>query len=249
MAKQGEIDYLSSLGPRQRDHAIGKPYSDPDCGMLLGRVGQIMELLPPPPARILELGCGTGWVGVMLARRGYDVVGRDIAPEMIECANELKAREGIPEIDFGVADYESLGSEADFDGVVFFDSLHHAENETLALGQAFRALREGGVCVLSEPGVGHSESEAAINAIDRYGVTEKDMPPPMVKRIAKSVGFRRASVHPHLGQMMGVVSGRGASRRKGLTGWLLQRAAMRPLILMLVATLWKRRSGVVALVK
>ena len=249
MTKQAEIDYLKALSRSQRDHAVGKPYSDPDCGMLLGRVGQIMDMLPAPPARILELGCGTGWVSVMLARRGYDVVARDIAPQMIECANELKAKEGVPGIDFGIADFESLEPEGEFDGVVFFDSLHHAENETLALGQAFRALREGGVCVLSEPGSGHSDAAASVNAIARYGVTEKDMPPPLVRRIAESVGFRRASVYPHFGEVTRVISGHGASQRKGLAGWVLRQPASRPLILVLLATLWKRRSGVVALVK
>jgi ubiquinone/menaquinone biosynthesis C-methylase UbiE len=252
-AKQGEIDYLDALDPGGREHAIGKPYSDAECGTYLGRVGQIINLLPPPPARVLELGCGTGWLSVMLARRGYEVVARDISPGMIDCANKLKAAEGVPQIDFAVADYESLAADDKFDGVVFFDSLHHAVDEYAALGCAYRALRAGGVCVLSEPGSGHSRSASARDAVSRFGVTEKDMPPTLVRQMAISIGFKHVSVYPHASQVMPLLSSSLASQRSGLSGRILAlpliQPVIQPLILLLLTTWWKRRSGVVKLEK
>src|SRR5262249_40316386 len=65
----------------------------------------------------------------------------------------------------------------EFDSAVFYDSLHHAVDESAALRGAYRALRPGGVCVTSEPGAGHECSPEAREAVARYGVTEKSMPP------------------------------------------------------------------------
>ena len=83
MAKQGEIDYLMRIGEAGARHAAGKPYSDVGCGSYLMQIGCIMSLLPQPPCRLLDAGCGTGWTSVLFARRGYDVVGVDISEDMI----------------------------------------------------------------------------------------------------------------------------------------------------------------------
>ncbi len=39
--------------------------------------------LPPPPARLLELGCGTGRLGLALAKEGYRLVGVDLSLAML----------------------------------------------------------------------------------------------------------------------------------------------------------------------
>ena len=44
----------------------------------------LFVLLPSAPARVADVGCGTGWTAVLLAQHGYEVVGRDLAPQMIE---------------------------------------------------------------------------------------------------------------------------------------------------------------------
>jgi SAM-dependent methyltransferase len=41
---------------------------------------------PTPPARVGDLGCGTGSVSVLFAEHGYDVIGIDLSPQMIERA-------------------------------------------------------------------------------------------------------------------------------------------------------------------
>ena len=77
MPKAGEIAYLRVLGERGIQHAANKPFSDTNAGGFLIALGSIRLLLPPPPARILELGCGTGWVSCLLGKMGYEVVGQD----------------------------------------------------------------------------------------------------------------------------------------------------------------------------
>ena len=78
MPKQGEVNYVERIGESGRSHIAGKPISDENCGGLLTDMGCLITLLPSPPARILDLGVGSGWTSMFLGRRGYDVVGQDI---------------------------------------------------------------------------------------------------------------------------------------------------------------------------
>ena len=196
MPKQAEMDYLAHIGAAGVEHALGKPWTNPDCGTTLTAIGTIMALLPPPPGRLLDLGCGSGWTSVMFAQRGYFVVGQDIAPDMIALAEENKRRSGLGHIGFVVADYEALGYRDEFDGAVFFDALHHAEDETAALTSAYRALKAGGTLITHEPGEGHSVHPGSIEAMQRFGVTERDMPPRHIIRVARDIGFRGAKSYP-----------------------------------------------------
>ncbi len=46
----------------------------------------LMPLLPPPPARIADVGCGTASLSVLLAEAGYDVHGLDLSAQMLTAA-------------------------------------------------------------------------------------------------------------------------------------------------------------------
>ena len=43
----------------------------------------LSAVLPPAPARVADLGCGTGTLSVLLAELSYDVSGVDLSPKMI----------------------------------------------------------------------------------------------------------------------------------------------------------------------
>ena len=45
---------------------------------------------------ILDLGCGTGTLTELFARRGYDMIGIDNAQEMLQIAMEKRERSGLP---------------------------------------------------------------------------------------------------------------------------------------------------------
>ena len=64
MAKQDEAEYFERIGEDGRQHAANKPYSDPRCGAFFLDLGMLFSVLPQPPARILDLGVGTGWTSV-----------------------------------------------------------------------------------------------------------------------------------------------------------------------------------------
>ena len=193
MPKLGEINYLKALGAEGANHALNKPFADECCGRYLSDLGIVMRLLPEPPARVLDLGVGSGWTTAFLARRGYEVVGQDICEDMIELAEQNRVAYGVDTASFVVQDYESMAFRDEFDAAFFYDALHHAEDEAAALQAVYRALKPGGTCVTVEPGEGHAL--ASQFAIERFGVTEKDMPPHHIIDVARRVGFREFRIY------------------------------------------------------
>jgi ubiquinone/menaquinone biosynthesis C-methylase UbiE len=55
----------------------------------------LRRYLPPAPAKILDAGCGTGSLSVVIAELGYQVTGFDLAPEMITLAKAKAAQAGV----------------------------------------------------------------------------------------------------------------------------------------------------------
>ena len=196
MAKEGEIRFLSSIGEQGLQHAIHKPFSDPQCNEYLADFSAITSLLPPLGSRILDLGCGTGWTSLFLGRMNYQVVGVDIATDMIEQANRIREVSRVPNVTFLVSDYEEMPFREEFDAALFFDSLHHAMDEGVALQAVYRALKPGGICVTREPGAGHSTAPDSIEAMKRFGITEKDMPPQRIITVGREAGFQRFQIFP-----------------------------------------------------
>lgn len=95
MSKENEISYIQSIGADGANDALNKPFSDPLCWQYFFDIGNVLSPLPEPPARILDLGVGTGWTSIFIAKRGYEVIAQDIAPDMIALANE-KRKTPIP---------------------------------------------------------------------------------------------------------------------------------------------------------
>lgn len=190
--KKGEREYFARVGPAEIQRALGKPFTDRKCEWDLGNVTAIFHLLGPPPARVLELGCGVGWLSIMLARRDYDVVGVDISPDAITAGRAQASAIGLSNLSFQEADYENLdAADNSFDAAIFFSSLHHAEDERLAMANVHRVLKPGGMLIAFEPGEGHGGTEHSRQAVEQFGVHEKDMPIAKIVALGREVGFTR----------------------------------------------------------
>ncbi|SDD53784.1 class I SAM-dependent methyltransferase [Ruegeria marina] len=98
-----------------------------------------------PGQRILDLGCGTGFLSIALALRGAQVNGIDISPKSIEICRRRAALAGVQDrIDFQVMDCENLDfPDGHFDAVVGSFVLHHLDLERVALSLS-RVLRANG---------------------------------------------------------------------------------------------------------
>lgn len=243
--KEAEREYYDRLNEAERAHAAGKPFSDERCSALLMQMAACMSLLPAPPARILDCGCGTGWTSFMLARRGYEVVGQDISAGGLALARAVAPEWGSPPVTFVESDFDSLGYEDEFDGILFFASLHHTTDLKRTLASAHRALRAGGVLVAAEPGRGHAARSVEVH--DQFGVTDIDLPPTLMREVGRAVGFRRCDVYPHADQMDSVLYD-GRARNPRLERLFRFRPA-RYAALLYNLFWYKRHNGLVVLTK
>jgi ubiquinone/menaquinone biosynthesis C-methylase UbiE len=108
-----------------------------------------VEQYCPRPGRLLDLGCGTGRLLLVMARWGWWTLGVDLSPEMLRVAAD-KARSAQVEVELlraNIAELDCL-SENGFDAVACLFStlgmvLGQKERQRVA-AQAFRVLRPGG---------------------------------------------------------------------------------------------------------
>ena len=103
--------------------------------------------------RLLDVGCGAGYISLELARSGLHVTGIDISAKAIESASSTLATNPYWK-DFGSLRYEvrSLGeASGPFDAVLFSGALHHFSNPAAALQHADDLLVPGGLVLCHEP--------------------------------------------------------------------------------------------------
>lgn len=105
----------------------------------------------PRTGRLLEIGCGTGFYTAWLAERGFDVVGMDLSPNMIEQA-KLRCPEGVQLFVGNCEDPAgALGSQGmgdGFDAILGVNTFSYYPDKQVALRNYRKLLRPGGRLVL-----------------------------------------------------------------------------------------------------
>lgn len=105
------------------------------------------------PARVLDLGCGTGRpIAEFLLRQGYSVTGVDQAEDLLALA-----RERLPQGRWVHAQLETFAPDEEYDGAVIWDSLFHIprEHHEPILRTTLRSLRKGSRAILTVGGSEH----------------------------------------------------------------------------------------------
>lgn len=124
-------------------------------------LNDIIELLDIKPGmKILDLGCGSGYLTFELARvtgttkssEATTITGLDIVTETL-MQNEVKAREmGTTNVDFVSYDGTTFPFEDNsFDMVVTRYALHHFPDIEASMGEIARVLKDNGVFFVSDP--------------------------------------------------------------------------------------------------
>ncbi|HEX9989287.1 MAG TPA: methyltransferase domain-containing protein [Chloroflexia bacterium] len=141
---------------------------------------------PRPGMRVLDLGCGAGWLSLEMARRGAHVTGMDISPTNLALGRymaETNARnfpylyqrfaglscrlEEFGSVEYAYADLNRITlPTSEYDAVVVWDSLHHVANLEGLLEQVRAALKPGGSFI----GVDHSFATSRTNTFNRVAL-------------------------------------------------------------------------------
>jgi len=96
------------------------------------------------PRRILDLGCGTGIYGPLLASQGATVSGTDLAPEAIRLCRQSQ----YDQVKQCAAENVDFPGDA-FDMVFTSEVLEHVDDYRAMLREILRLLKPGGVVLLT----------------------------------------------------------------------------------------------------
>jgi 2-polyprenyl-3-methyl-5-hydroxy-6-metoxy-1,4-benzoquinol methylase len=141
---------------------------------------------PRPGMRVLDLGCGAGWLSLEMARRGAHVTALDISPTNLALGRymaESNARnfpylyqsfaslpcrlEEFGSVEYAYADLNTTALPTnEYDVVVVWDSLHHVANLEGLLEQVRAALKPGGAFL----GVDHSFATSRTNTFNQVAL-------------------------------------------------------------------------------
>lgn len=106
-------------------------------------------LKPKFGERVLDVATGTGWAAREVARSGAEVVGIDLAADLVDAGRTIASAAGLC-IDFRVGDAEILEFEdASFDAVISTCGVMFARDPEAAAGELARVCKSGGRLALT----------------------------------------------------------------------------------------------------
>lgn len=146
------------------DEAADHGLADPACRAAWRDL--LLEHLPEPPAKVADLGCGTGTLSLLLAEEGYAVDGVDFSPEMVRRA-QAKAGQ-LATFTVGDAAAPPL-ADAAYDVVLSRHVLWAMPSPAAALDRWLAILRPGGRLLLVE---GNWSTGAGLSAEETVALVE-----------------------------------------------------------------------------
>ena len=145
MTRDRDIAAFDVRAPGYEDGWLGRLHHQ-----IADRTADLALTLTPAPRRILDVGCGTGYLLRQLAARcpQAELAGIDPAPAMIEAARAAAAGDRL-QLVAGTAE-ELPWPAGTFDLVVSTTSFDHWADQRAGLAQCARVLAPGGWLVLTD---------------------------------------------------------------------------------------------------
>lgn len=195
--KRAALDYPSMLDAERSYYLRTKPFynlankpvkhtgygMDPETHRHFSDFANMaVALALPAGAKILDVGCGSGWLSEYFARLGYDVWGIDISDDLIRMARERV--ESVPyKLDhetglrcrFLTHDIELAPLLEKFAAVICYDSLHHLADERAVFSHLASMLDIGGLLFILEghkPAAGSATDDELREVMRQYGTLE-----------------------------------------------------------------------------
>jgi sterol 24-C-methyltransferase len=104
-------------------------------------------------SKVLDVGCGAGYVAIHLAKEGYRVHEIDVVDHhIVKARRNIKAQGLEGRISVTKGDYHHLDAFADdsFDGTYTMETFVHATEPEVAAVEFFRIIRPGGSIAMYE---------------------------------------------------------------------------------------------------
>lgn len=133
--RAGELDPLRYDGHSDNPHEV--------AGMMRREV--------PSNAKVLDVGCGTGSLALVVNRgKGNEVLGLEPDPVRAAAASER----GLTVVNSELTP-EFLAEHGSFDAIIFADVLEHVPTPKKIIDLAMSGLKSGGLMLISVPNVAH----------------------------------------------------------------------------------------------
>lgn len=135
-----------------------KPVDDP--GAFERKIAHTRALVEPDHV-VLDIGCGTGSLALILAPHCAEVHGLDISPEMTRIAREKARDGGVDNAHFHVGAFTGEGPESPdvpnvLDGILAYSLLHLVPDRDAVLARIFERVKPGGFFIASTVCLGDS---------------------------------------------------------------------------------------------
>ncbi|WP_433237159.1 class I SAM-dependent methyltransferase [Streptosporangium sp. CA-135522] len=138
-------DAFAASFDEEADHGLRDPH------VRAAWAGRLRSWTPPSPADVLDLGCGTGSLSLVLAEQGHRPVGVDLSPLMVGQARRKLTEAGFDAVMMvGDASNPPAAAGTSFDVILSRHLLWTLPDPEDALRRWIGLLRPGGRLVLIE---------------------------------------------------------------------------------------------------
>lgn len=143
--KKGKSGLLGSV----REYIIEHSYKPTPLSRVLKFVSNTGHAIPQyqQKGKILDLGCGTGDILILLKKLGWDVYGIDIDKEAIKIARSR----GLKNVHVGTYEDINLYPDGYFDAIRLYHVIEHLDNPFLCLQLLHKKVKLGGKIFLTTP--------------------------------------------------------------------------------------------------